>query len=355
MPTTARHRALTLVAAGLAGLVAAGCAGTKPRPKGVLAPEARWQEVSRAGRLFGEGVVAAKDGRIYVSDITISAAITENNPEGTIYRFDPASGATGVYLTPSRMSNGLHVDRHGDLIITQGADTGGGRAVVRRNLETGAQRVLADSYDGKKLNSPNDVTSDAQGRIYFTDARYIGNELMELPNAVYRIDVDGRVTRLSTDVFRPNGIEVSPDGRRLYVAAFNQTGRLPTNPNGPAQDRFELTFGGVVVYDLDAAGAVSNGRVFFRNDLMGVDGMTMDTDGNLYLALHDGNRQAPLRAIVVLTPGGAVLEQLPVPDVGLTTNLGFGRGTDAASLYLSTAVPWRLWRIQTLRRGHYFE
>jgi gluconolactonase len=353
MLTSAKRRVIALALAGVACVLAGGCATAAPRPKGVVAPEARWEEVSRAGRVFGEGVVAAKDGRIYVSDITISTVITENNPGGTIYRYDPATGATGAYLTPSGMSNGLHVDRQGDLIIAQGADTGGGRAVVRRDLETGAQKVIADRYEGKRLNSPNDVTSDAQGRIYFTDARYIGVESMELPNAVYRVDPDGRITQLTADIFRPNGIEVSPDGRRLYVAAFNENGRLPINPNGPARDRFELPFGGVVVYDLDAQGAVSNGRVFFRNDQMGVDGMAIDTDGNLYLAMHDGNREMPFRGIAVLTPAGEVLERLPLPERGLTTNLAFGRGSDDSSLYLSTAAPWRLWRIKTLRRGYF--
>jgi gluconolactonase len=275
----------------------------------------------------------------------------ENNPGGTIYRFDPASGATEKYVEPSGMSNGLHVDRRGDLIIAQGADTGGGRAVLRRNLSSGASTVLANAFEGKRLNSPNDITSDARGRIYFSDARYISNDPMELPNAVYRIDPDGTIARISTDILRPNGLEVSPDGKRLYVGAFNQAGRLPTNPHGPAQDRFGLPFGGVVAYDLDDKGELSNGRVLYRDDERGVDGMAMDRDGNLYLALHDGNRQAPKRDLVVLTPEGGILARLPLPGSGLTTNLGFGRGADAYSLYLSIAIPWRLYRIRTVRSG----
>lgn len=341
------------MAVAVACTLLAGCAGVVGRPR-VVASGAAWEEVSRAGRVFGEGVVAARDGRIYASDITITAVVPENNPGGTIYRYDPATGATGRYLEPSGMSNGLHVDRTGDLIIAQGADTGE-RAVVRRNLDTGVQRLVAGAFQGKRLNAPNDVTSDGRGRIYFTDARYIGTEPMELPNAVYRVDPDGRITRLITDIYRPNGIEVSPDGRRLYVGAFNQVGRLPTNPNGPARDGYGLAFGGVVAYDLDAGGNVSNGRAIYRVDDMGVDGMAMDTEGNLYLALHDGNRAAPRRAIVVLTPGGEVLEQLPLPPAGLTTNLGFGRGSDAGTLYLTTAAPWRLYRIPTMRQGYHVQ
>jgi gluconolactonase len=254
------------------------------------------------------------------------------------------------------MSNGLHVDRNGDLLIAQdsgGGGKGGGRAVMRRKLATGAMSVVADRYQGKHLNGPNDLTSDAKGRVYFTDARYGGTEPMELPNAVYRADSDGKVTQLSTDIFRPNGIEVSPDGRRLYVAAANAKA-LPTNPNGPAVDKFGIALGGIVVYDLDSAGNISNGRLFFRIDELMVDGMTMDRQGNLYVAMHNGNPKAPGRGIAVLNPDGQVMERVPVPSEGLTTNLGFGRGADAHSLYVTTAFPIRLYRIKTVRVGHYF-
>jgi gluconolactonase len=344
---------VSAAAALLAALLTAACTGLL-RPAGVIAPDAAWEEVSRAGRVYAEGVVAAKDGAVYVSDLTRTGLLREGNPRGTIYRYDPATGATGKYLEPSGMSNGLHVDRNGDLLIAQDAD-GGGRALVRRNLVTGQTSLVANAYRGKRLNSPSDVTSDAKGRIYFTDARYGEPEPTELPNAVYRVDHDGgRLVQLSTDILRPNGIEVSPDGKRLYVSASN-TSRLPPNPNGPAQDRFGITMGGVVVYDLDADGNVANGRVFYKRDDLLADGMAMDTDGNLYVAFHNANPRDPKGAIVALDPGGTVLAEPPVPAGALPTNLGFGRGADAASLYLTSAMPWRLYRLKTLRRGHYFE
>jgi gluconolactonase len=337
----------------LAALLTASCTGLL-RPAAVVAPGAQWEEVSRAGRVYAEGVVAAKDGAVYVSDLTRTGLMREGNPRGTIYRYDPATGTTGKYLEPSGMSNGLHVDKNGDLIIAQDAD-GGGRALVRRNLATGQTSLVANAYRGKRLNSPSDVTSDAMGRIYFTDARYGEPEPSELPNAVYRVDHDGgRLVQLSADILRPNGIEVSPDGQRLYVSASN-TSRLPPNPNGPAQDRFGITMGGVVVYDLDAAGDVTGGRVFYKRDDLLADGMAMDTDGNLYVAFHNANPRDPKGAIVALDPGGTVLAELPVPAGALPTNLGFGRGADAASLYLTSAMPWRLYRLKTVRRGHYFE
>ena len=326
-----------------------------PGPTGMVAHGAKWEEVSRVGLFSSEGVVAAKDGTIYAVDLTVADAIKQNNPGGTIYRYDPATGVTSKYMEPSGMAFGLHVDRNGDLILAQGAEPAGGRAIVRRNLASGATTVLADSYQGKRLVGANDVTSDAQGRLYFTDARYFGEEPMELPNAVYRIDPNGRITQLSTDILRPNGIEVSPDGKRLYVAACN-VAILPRNPSGPAEDRFGLTTGSVVAYELDGGGNVSNGRVFFRHaELPCVDGMTMDTDENLYMAVHNGRQQPPRAEIVVLNPSGEVVERIAPPEGTRVSNLGFGRGRDAASLYMTTLFQWRLYRIKTVRRGHYFE
>jgi gluconolactonase len=321
-------------------------------PAGIVAEGAKWEELPRAGKIFGEGVVAAKDGKIYISDLTFTPN-PDDNPGGTIYRYDPSTGAIDKHLEPSGMSNGLHVDKSGDLLIGQFAGPKALRRVVRQNLASGAITVLAATYQGKKLNGVNDLTSDAQGRIYFTDALYTAPDPMELPNAVYRIDTDGTLTQISTDVLRPNGIEVSPDGRRLYVAACNQAS-LRTNPNGPAQDRFAIAEGGVVAYDL-ANGQISNGRAIYQGALC-VDGMAMDSDGNLYLAQHNGNRQAPKAELTVIDASGKPIATLPVPaGATLTTNLGFGRGSDANSLYLSSAAPWGFFRIKTTRRGHYFE
>jgi gluconolactonase len=319
----------------------------------VFADDAEWTIASRAGRVFGEGVVAAKDGLVYLSDITITTAMAQGNPGGTIWRYDPATGACEKFLEPSGMSNGLHVDKHGDLLIAQGADTGG-RAVMRCNLATRALSVVARDYRGKRFNAPNDLTSDAFGRVYFTDPRFFGAESMELPNAVYRVDTDGSVTPLDVGVERPNGIEVSPDGRRLYVNTSNAP-RLTKNPHGPAADAWGITSGGVVAFDLDAAGAISNGRVVFRNEDLLTDGMAMDSDGNLYIAMHNGNPAAPASDLAVIDPDGAVLARKPLPDRALATNLGFGRGADAHTLYASSALPWGLWRITTLRSGHCFE
>ena len=109
------------------------------------------------------------------------------------------------------------------------------------------------------------------------------------------------------------------------------------------------------MYDLDQNGAASNGRVIYRNDSLVVDGMALDTEGNLYLAEHDGNRQNPKSQLTVIDRVGKVLGAIPLASgMGLTTNVAFGRGTDANSLYVSTGAPWGLFRIKTAKRGHYF-
>ena len=320
----------------------------------ILAPGAKWEEVSRVGKVWGEGVVAGKDGSIYVTDMTYKAMMKENNPGGTIYRIDPKTKAATKVMEPSGMANGLHIDRKGDLIIAQDAD-GGGRGVLRRNRKTGKVTVLAKTYEGKPFDGVNDLTSDSKGRIYFTDAQYRGDEKRELPNAVYRIDTKGNVNRISTDILRPNGIEVSPGDKYLYVVACNAVNeRLRANPNGPAKDKFDIKMGGAVRYDLDKQGNISNPKVVFRSEPNILsDGSAMDTDGNLYLALHNGNGHNPNTRIAVVSPEGQV-QYIEGPGVGLITNLAFGRGDDANSLYISTGEPFSVFRIKTVRKGLYW-
>jgi gluconolactonase len=320
-------------------------------PTTIIPVGTKWEELSRAGTVFGEGVVAAKDGNIYLSDISVTAK-AEDNPGGTIFRFDPTTGLVTKHMEPSGMSNGLHVDKSGAMWIAQSANPKGARRLVRQDLATGAITEVAETYQGRKLNGPNDITSDSQGRIYFTDAVFFVRDAMELPNAVYRVDLDGRLTQISTDILRPNGIEVSPDGKHLYVAATNAP-ILVSNPHGPAQDLFGIPNGGEDVRPTKTG--LFHGRVIYRNDSLSVDGMALDTEGNLYLAQHNGNRQSPKSELTVIDRVGKVLGTIPLASgMGLTTNVAFGRGTDANSLYVSTGAPWGLFRIKTAKRGHYF-
>lgn len=326
----------------LLAVVTVSVFGSAALAQGVLADSAKWEKVSSAGKAFAEGVVAAKDGTLYLVDLA---------PPGILFRYDPKTGETTKVMDPSGMANGLHIDKNSDLIIAQSAP--GVQAISRRNLTTGATSVLADRYEGKRLIAPNDITSDDAGRLYFTDARFSQNDEPELPNAVYRLDPDGKLTQLATEIIRPNGIEVSPDGKRLYVSVAD-VGRLKPNPIGPKGDKYGITRGGVVAYDLAPDGSVSNGRLFYKTEAAMGDGMALDTEGNLYVALHDN----PNRLIVALNPDGKVIQELPLPEATppallLTTQLGFGRGDDANTLYLTTGAPWGLYKIKTTKKGFY--
>jgi gluconolactonase len=140
---------------------------------------------------FTEGPVQGPDGCIYFSDIG-----------NRIMKFDPASSKTSVFRDPSGRSNGLKFDKEGRLIACEGANTGGNRRISITEKD-GKVRTLADAYMGKRFNSPNDLTLDAKGRIYFTDPRYVGKEGIELDHqSVYRVDADGKVTRIISDVKR---------------------------------------------------------------------------------------------------------------------------------------------------------
>lgn len=133
-----------------------------PAPSGdaVVAPGARFERVfTRSAPIKGgltEGPAAAPDGSIYFSDIP------EGTDKGMILRFDPKTKTTTVFAADSRKSNGLEFDAEGRLVACEGADHGG-RAVSRWDLRTGRRSVLADRYQGKRFNAPNDLTIDARG------------------------------------------------------------------------------------------------------------------------------------------------------------------------------------------------
>ena len=166
---------------------------------------------------FTEGPTVAPDGKVYFSDITFTHQT--DMQAGHIMRYNPDTGKTTVFRSPSGMSNGMKFDAQGRLVIAEGADFGG-RRITRTDMKTGKSDIIAGLYEGKPFNSPNDLTIDEQGRIYFTDPRYVGYEPVEQPvMGVYRIDTDGSVHLVIADSGKPNGIAVSPDQKTLYVGS----------------------------------------------------------------------------------------------------------------------------------------
>lgn len=313
---------------------------------------ARFEQVFSGG-FFLESPAVAPDGSVYFSDITYSSL--SGMQAGHIWRYDPRTGVTTIFRSPSGMANGIVFDARGNMIVAEGADFGG-RRITRTDMSTGRTYIVAGLYNEHPFNAPNDLTIDAHGRIYFTDPRYNGHEPIEQPvMGVYRMDPDGSVHLLAANLWMPNGIAVSPDQKTLYVVAVGDynTNILETPPvvGGPPS--------AVHAYDLldDGSLRYRNAVVTFPTGNWG-DGMTVDTDGNIYVGVGGPPGS---NGVHVYAPTGRRLAFLPTPETAV--NLDFGRGADANLLYVvcardpSGSASWTppssngLYRIRLQRRG----
>jgi gluconolactonase len=313
-----------------------------PLPTGdpsVLPAGAKLERVFDGACFLTEGIsVSPDDGMVYFCDITFTPLCKDPSGKypgaGNIWRLDPKTRQSTIFRSPSGQAAGTKFDAEGNLIIAEGNDFGG-RRISKIDMKTGKSYILAGLYNGRPYNGPNDLTIDEKARIYFTDPRYFGYEAIEQPIlGVYRIDPDGKVTRIITDAGKPNGICVSPDQKTLYVIA---------NDNG-SLDQYRMQKGetsqrgltALLAYALAPDGTVSNRRVlvdWFPND--GGDGVTVDVDGNLYVAVHEPNP-----ALFVYSPEGKVLATIPTgnphsSNVYWPTNAAFGYGADGNLLYLT--------------------
>jgi gluconolactonase len=207
---------------------------------------------------FAEGPAADADGNVYFSDCP--------NNRIMLYRTD---GTTVVWKEPSHRANGMNFDSQGRLVVCCDGKDDGARAVQRYEPD-GRITTLASHYGTKRLNAPNDLCFDRQGRIYFTDPRYgYRDDLEQDCMAVYRIELDGVLTRVIDDMEFPNGILISADNRTLYVVDHNPD-------DGGART--------LLAYDIDRDGRCTRRAVLhdFGTD-WGGDGMVLDVYGNIYL------------------------------------------------------------------------
>lgn len=295
-----------------------------------------------------EGPAVAPDGSIYFTDIAVGT------DPGLIVRFDPQTKKTSIFSDDSGKANGLACDADGHLIACEGSDYGG-RRVSRWNLKTGKRQTVADRYQGKRFNAPNDLCLDRQGRIYFTDPRYLGTEPRELEHrAVYRIDTDGKVREITHDVEKPNGIALSPDEKTLYVADHNNgTDRIDPSAAPPKPGAMKI-----LAFPLDAEGLVVGPpkTLYDYGDQPGCDGMCVDVEGNLYLT----NRSPKRPGVMVLDPRGRELAFVPTgpanqtgdkPAVGIPSNCEFGIGDEKSTLYVT--VDMSLYRIPLKVAGYH--
>ncbi len=295
-----------------------------------------------------EGPAVAPDGSIYFTDIP------EGDDRGLIVRYDPRDGKTSVFSNDSGKANGLVFDAQGRLLACEGADQGG-RRVVRWDTKTGKRSVIVDRFQGKRFNSPNDLCVDAQGRIYFTDPKYLGNEARELEHrAVYRIDTDAQVTEFTHDVEKPNGIAVSPDQHTLYVADTNNgaDAAVPEGQTPPPKGAMK-----VYAFPLSPQGTVAGARrtLIDFGTADGCDGMTVDARGNVYLTVRSAERPG----VLVLDPTGKELAYIATgpaqpgvkPATGLPSNCEFGIGSESSTLYVT--VDKSLYRIRLKIDGYH--
>lgn len=260
-------------------------------------------ELVATGFVFTEGPVYKPDGLLLFSDI----------PANAIYKWSPQMGASvfrrpagydgppapeGAYIGP----NGLTLDEEGRLVICEH----GNRRVTRLEKD-GSLTVLADRYQGKRLNSPNDAVYKSDGALYFTDPPYgllkqDDDPAKELKfNGVYRLNPDGSLVLLTSELSRPNGLAFSPDEKYLYVA------------NSDAARKVWMR------YEVKPDGTLAAGQVFFdataRTEDGLPDGLKVDTNGNIYATGPGG--------VWVFSPEGKHLGTIRAPQT--PSNLAWGK------------------------------
>ena len=235
-----------------------------------------------------EGPVWFGDGRCLLwSDI----------PNNRIMRWDEETGAVSVFRKPSDFANGNTRDRQGRLITCEH----GGRRVTRTEYD-GAVTVLMDRFEGKRLNSPNDVVVKSDGSIWFTDPPFgiLGNyegvqAEPELPQNVYRIDGQTGAATVVAEVRGPNGLAFSPDESKLYLVESRAT------PNRL-----------ILVYDVVGGTKLANGRVFIDAGPGTPDGFRVDVDGNLWCGWGMGSDE--LDGVVIYNAAGALIGRIKLPE-----------------------------------------
>ena len=274
-----------------------------------------------AGCRWAEGPAWHGAGRFLVwSDI----------PNDRIMRYDETDGSVSVFRSPAGNANGNTIDRQGRLVTCEH----GGRRVSRTEHD-GTVVTIAAHWQGKRLNSPNDVVVRSDGSIWFTDpaygieSDYEGNRAESEIGAchVYRVDpTTGAVEAVITDMVRPNGLAFSTDEKKLYVV---DTGRTH-GEHHPAHMR---------VFDVGEGGKLSGGEVFADSTAGLFDGFRLDADGRIWTSAGDG--------VHCYDPDGTLIGKIRVPEI--VANCVFG-GAKFNTLYITATTS--LYAIRLMINGH---
>jgi len=288
-----------------------------PALDAILAADAKVEKLAD-GFVFTEGPLW-NDGRLWLSDLggdTVYAVSLDGEKEVLI---EKAGGYPNMPIGSFLGPNGMTLDKDGTVLLVQQ----GGRAISRVGADMKPVPFIT-TFDGKRLNSPNDLVFAPDGSLWFTDPPFGLPKADEDPgkeqafNGVYRY-ADGKVSAVVTDLGLPNGIAMSKDGKTLYV-----------NNYGPDMK--------LMAYDIGANGTVSNGRalITYTEDqgVGGPDGVKVDAAGNLWATGPGGVR--------ILTPEGKVLGFIKMP--AQTTNLAFG-GEDGKTVFITASEA--VYKLQT--------
>lgn len=243
------------------------------------------------GFQFTEGPLWMSNGSLLFSDI----------PANTIYDWKPGKGVK-VFLRPSGHSNGIVLMDNGTLLIAQKDGT------ISRIIRDKKNRTIADEFNGKKFNVPNDLIGRSDGSIYFSDPSF-GMKQGHPVNGIYRIAKDSKIHLLTSKVSSPNGLVFSPNGKKLYVNDSK------TN--------------NVWVFDVRQDGSLYNGKIFAEmrdnsTTFGSADGMKVDSHGNVFTTGPGG--------IWIYSPGGTLLDRISTPEYA--SNLAFG-GKDYKTLFIT--------------------
>ncbi|MDA9435149.1 SMP-30/gluconolactonase/LRE family protein [Bradyrhizobium sp. CCBAU 51627] len=322
------------------GQTGAPTAATAPLPLGPLPgsryPDSHLESAKKGPPTFGPADFPAFAGTMAVERVATGFRWAEGPvyfpagryvlfsdiPNNRIMRFSEDDGHCSVYRQPSMNSNGNTIDREGRLITCEHS----GRRVTRTELD-GSITVIADKYNGKKLNSPNDAVVTSDGAIWFTDPAYgiggfyegIKADQEQEKHNVYRVDPkSGDVKVVVDDFVEPNGIALSPDEKKLYVIDTGFT----DGPDNPSHIR---------VFDLDAAaGKVSNSKVFAEMPKPSItDGLRTDRDGRVWCSVGWGDPNED--GVRCYTADGKLLGKIHIPET--VANLCFG-GQQRNRLYI---------------------
>jgi gluconolactonase len=270
-----------------------------------IVPAGAKVEKLASGMKFVEGPVWLDDHLVF-SDI----------PNNRLMRWDPNGGLT-VFRQGSNQSNGNTRDADGNLITCEHQ----ARRVTRTDRKTGQVTVLVDRFEGKKLNSPNDVVVKSDGTIWFTDPTYGGHKDLQIAgHNVYRFDPASKgLTAVATDSDQPNGLAFSPDESKLYVADSGK----------PKHVR---------VFDVKPDGTLADPKVFCKIDKGAPDGIRVDAEGRLWSSAADG--------VHIFSADAKLIAKILLPET--CANLCFG-GPQGNELYMTATTS--LYRIKTATRG----